>query len=71
MSSATRQDCRHFELRFPSLFHEGRALAFPCDPQGRVDIDALPVRARVNYLYARTVIGREFAIPAVCHSELH
>lgn len=59
-----------FELRFRSLFSEGRALAFPCDEQGHVDIDGLSERARLNYLYARTVVGREFALPAVlptCH----
>ena len=54
-----------FELRFRSLFNEGRALAFPCDGAGRVDIDALSERARSNYFYARTVIGREFSHPAV------
>jgi hypothetical protein len=55
----------NFELRFRSLFNEGRALAFPCDSQGHVDMDALSQRARDNYLYARTVVGREFATPAV------
>lgn len=54
-----------YELRFCSLFDEGRGLAFPCDAEGHVDIDALSSRARLNYLYARTVIGREFATPAV------
>ncbi len=54
-----------FELRFQSLFNEGRALTFPCDAQGHVDMDALSTRARDNYLYARTVVGREFATPAV------
>ena len=57
--------CGQFELRFQSLFNEGRALAFPCDAGGHVDMDALSERARDNYLYARTVIGREFATPAV------
>jgi hypothetical protein len=54
-----------YQLRFQSLFNEGRALAFPCDAAGHVDMDALSERARYNYLYARTVIGREFATPAV------
>jgi hypothetical protein len=30
-----------------------------------VDLDTLSGRARLNYLYARTVIGREFSMPAV------
>lgn len=54
-----------YELRFMSLFHEGRGLSFPCGPAGEVQIDALSDRARANYFYARTVVGREFAHPAV------
>jgi len=54
-----------FELRFQSLFHEGRGLAFPCDAEGRVDLDALSERARCNYLFARSVVGRDFSQPAV------
>lgn len=54
-----------FLLRFRSLFDEGRGLAFPCDPHGRVDLDTLGERALNNYLYARTAIGREFLTPAV------
>jgi hypothetical protein len=58
-------EAAHYELRFASLFDEGRGLAFPCDAEGHVDLDALSGRARLNYLYARTVIGREFSMPAV------
>jgi hypothetical protein len=54
-----------FQLRFASLFHPGRALSFPCDERGRVELDALGERARSNYLYARAVVGREFATPQV------
>jgi hypothetical protein len=54
-----------FELRFQSLFAEGRGLAFPCDAAGRVDLDALSERARCNYFFARSVVGRDFAHPAV------
>ena len=53
------------ELRFPSLFDAGRALAFPCDGEGRVDLDRLSERARNNYFFARAVVGREFAWPSV------
>jgi hypothetical protein len=59
------------ELCFRSLSHEGRAFAFPCDAAGHVDMDSLSERARNNYLYARTVIGREFSMPAVQPSALH
>ena len=60
-----------YQLRFQSLFDAGRAYAFPCDALGHVDMDALSDRARQNYFYARTVIGREFAIPAVLPADLH
>lgn len=66
MSAATRH-----ELHFRSLFNEGFGLAFPCDEHGVVQMDALSERALNNYLYARTVVGREFYTPAVqpCLSE--
>lgn len=54
-----------FVLRFPSLFHEGRGLAFPCDAAGSVNLDALSERARCNYFYAHSLIGRDYAHPAV------
>lgn len=57
-----------YELRFESLFHAGRALAFPCDSQGSVRLDALSERARQNYLFARAVVGREYATPIVLRS---
>ena len=54
-----------FELRFQSLFAPGRALAFPCDAQGHVDLNTLSERARNNYLYARATVGRDHARPRV------
>ena len=65
------QIAAHYELRFQSLFHEGRALTFPCDAGGQVQLDALSDRARHNYLYARAVVGREYSAPAVQLSDLH
>jgi hypothetical protein len=60
-----------FELRFQSLFDEGRGYAFPCDASGHVDLDAFSERLRTNYLYARTLIGRDFRTPAVHPAHLH
>ncbi|MFZ2651168.1 MAG: hypothetical protein WA210_13785 [Burkholderiaceae bacterium] len=60
-----------YELRFRSLFDEGRAYSFPCDVAGQVNIDALSDRARLNYLYARTVVGRELSMPAVRRTTPH
>ena len=54
-----------FELHFQGLHAHGRGLSFPCDAAGRVDLDRLPERARENYLYARVVVGNEYAWPVV------
>jgi hypothetical protein len=58
------QDVR-LELRFESLFQQGRGFSFPCNPEGQVDLDALSERARANYLRAHAAIGREFSHPVV------
>ena len=58
-------DSANFELRFPSLFHEGRGFSFPCDAHGRVNLDDLSERARNNYFFAHSTIGREVATPCV------
>lgn len=55
----------HFELRFEPLASEGRGCAFVCDDRGRVDLDALSEPARLAYFYARALVGRDFAKPAV------
>ena len=65
MGLSTEQAGVHYELRFECLFHSGRAFVFPCDRDGRVDMDALSHAARTNYLYARVAVGREFAEPEV------
>jgi hypothetical protein len=66
MNPTTSNDKPSFEIRYPSLFARGRALAFPCDAQGRVDIDTLTAQACVNYLFARAMVGRDYALPSVC-----
>ncbi|HEY6135631.1 MAG TPA: hypothetical protein VIW70_16775 [Rubrivivax sp.] len=60
-----------YEMRFRSLFDEGRGLSFPCDAQGHVPLDTLSERARNNYLYARAVVGREYFLPEVHLREVH
>ena len=67
-TGATRDE---FELRFCSLFVQGRALSFPCDCEGRVCLDTLSDQARENYLYARAVMGREYAYPEVVPAARH
>jgi len=60
-----------YEVRFESLVDGHKALCFPCDRDGRVDMDALTPEVRGNYLYARAMIGREFSRPAVRAFEPH
>jgi hypothetical protein len=69
MKASSSLALQRYEIRFRSLSGEDRALAFPCDAQGHVLMDSLSDRARNNYLFARAVIGREYALPAVCASE--
>jgi hypothetical protein len=64
-SRIAASDSVHYELRYRSLFNEGRAYTFPCDASGRVDMDSLTEKARHNYLYARAVVGREFTVPDI------
>jgi hypothetical protein len=52
-------------IYFQSLFQHGRGFAFPCDAAGQVDMDAMTEHTRANYLFARAMIGREFAFPCV------
>ncbi|MEP6505380.1 MAG: hypothetical protein ABJD97_18745 [Betaproteobacteria bacterium] len=54
-----------FELRFDSLVDTHRSLAFPCDARGQVDLDELCDRSRRDYLFAHTLIGRDFTVPVV------
>ncbi len=62
---------RHFRLCFRSLFDSGRGYAFPCDGCGHVDLDQLSESCRNNYLYARAMVGRELAAPAVEPEDRH
>ncbi len=52
-------------LHFEPLGAVGAGLDIPCDPQGRVGLDALGDRVRNDYFFARALIGRLFARPTV------
>lgn len=54
-----------FELRFDPLIDDQAPLTFPCDAQGHVDLDELGERARCDYLFAHTLIGRHFTLPVI------
>jgi hypothetical protein len=70
-SSISSNHFAGYELRFQSLFDEGRGYAFPCDAAGRVDLDTLSERARLNYFSARALVGRDFCTPVVQQATLH
>jgi len=61
--AAIAGDGPKFELRFTALFNPGRGYAFPCNAQGRVDLDTLSETARTHYFYARAMVGAEFHLP--------
>ncbi|KQY81358.1 hypothetical protein ASD35_05910 [Pelomonas sp. Root1444] len=54
-------------LHFEPLTAGDAGLDVPCDPQGRVGLDALGDKLRNDYFFARTLIGRLFAAPTVRH----
>ena len=63
--SAASPSAAGFRLHFRPLPPASRDYAVPCDAQGQVDLDALTDQARLDYFFARTVIGRQFAMPAL------
>ena len=56
------------ELRFVHRRHRDRSLAFPCNAAGQVDLNALDERSRNLYLFARALMGRDYAFPVVAAS---
>lgn len=70
MSSGITNTAR-YEISFRSLYRDGGGLAFPCDERGRVDLDDLTDFVRNRYLYARALVGREFAAPSVQLRDVH
>ena len=67
MTTCTTRSQGHspYELRFRPLFDARRGYSSPCDASGVVDIDWLSERVRSTYFIARTVVGREVAMPEV------
>ena len=55
---------RRYQLCFRPL-SSATARVFRCDAAARVDLDALSDRERLDYPYARALIGRDFGRPAV------
>jgi hypothetical protein len=65
ITDPSRTHERRFELRYRSRSAHQCGYSFPCDAQGRVDLDALNELARENYLYARAMVGFELLRPQV------
>jgi len=59
-----RSRLRSYQLIFAAL-RPGSPLAFPCDARGLVALDSLSARAKIDYLYARALVGRDFDGPQV------
>lgn len=54
-----------YEIYYRPLADTQSTLRFPCDVQGHVDLDELSPQAVENYLFARAMVGRDYAMPAV------
>lgn len=54
-----------YEIQYQSLADSQSDVRVPCDVQGHVDLDALSPHAVENYLFARAMVGRDYALPAV------
>ena len=65
MSTSATAGESGYQLRFQPLSGSGRGYCFPCDSSGQVDLDALGHLGRIDYFFARTVIGRDVSRPAV------
>jgi hypothetical protein len=55
----------HFQLCFKPLRASGRGFAFPCDPDGQVNLDHMSERSRNDYFFARGMMGREVSYPEI------
>jgi len=62
--SAMPAAARH-QLCFRPLAGAASPLSFRCDAAGNVDLDALDRRERLEYLYARAMVGRDFVRPCI------
>ena len=65
MFSPSARALASVELLFVPRRNDRKALAFPCDAAGRVDLDALDERDRNEYLFARALMGRDYAFPVM------
>lgn len=65
MSNTLVCTARQVEIRFEACTAPGDGFAFPCDQCGRVDLDALRVQDKNDYLFARAMVGKSYFPPAL------
>lgn len=56
---------RRYELHFQSMLQRSRDWTFPCDSEGHVDMNAMTERDRINYLFARALMGIDLDLPRI------
>jgi hypothetical protein len=65
MESATVTEVFKHQVCFRPLTNTWPSMEFPCDALGRVDLDILSPAEKNDYLFARAMMGRDYAAPAV------
>ncbi len=58
-------------LHYLALVDGHRCYDFPCDVTGRVELDRLSDEQRIDFLYAKHLVGLEFRSPCVEHIAGH
>jgi hypothetical protein len=58
-----------YEMRFQALTKNGKSLSFPCNAHGQVPMDELSAKLLMSYLFARAVVGCQYAAPLVFSCE--
>ncbi|GAA6141908.1 hypothetical protein [Hydrogenophaga sp. 5NK40-0174] len=63
--SGNQDELSHYELWYSSKCRQEPDLHFPCDDHGVVDLDSLSEKDKADYLFARALVGRDYAPPTV------
>ena len=64
-AASISDDTYRFQVRFSCSCLQGRAVTFPCDSHGEVDLDRLSEAGRQDYLFARIMVRRERVRPEI------
>ncbi len=70
--TASQDDGSHFELLYASKCRQEPDLHFPCDDHGVVNLGRLSEKDKADYLFARALVGRDYAPPTLVNlDKLH